>query len=185
MPRNGAPASPESRLNKLTIMRLSGDARARPSASFLTPAESNIASVSSFVRELTSSALAPLLTTIARSSRPVTCRVLTRPVDIASTEISTATTPAIPMMTTDDVPIRCGRLRIFIAETAAIWARAFMAGCSSDRKRVDDVQPLSAHRRRQATDDGQQHRHGESAEYHGRRQYARAQCRADGLEGGC
>jgi hypothetical protein len=113
-------------LNKLTIMSVSGDASARPSGPFLTPAESAIANVSSIVSALTSSAPAPVLTTIARLSGPEVCSALTSPDDIAKTEISTATTPAMPMMTTEDVPIRCGTLRIFIQDTAAISVRVLM-----------------------------------------------------------
>ncbi len=79
-----------------------------------------MASAASLVKTLISSVLEPVRTTMARFSGPVLCKVLINPVDMASTEISTATTPAIPMTTTEEVPIRCGRLRIFIADTAAI-----------------------------------------------------------------
>jgi hypothetical protein len=41
-------------------------------------------------------------------------------VDMAKTEINTATTPAIPITTTEEVPILCGRLRKFMTDTAAI-----------------------------------------------------------------
>src|ERR1700733_7340067 len=157
IPRNGAPASLPSLLNKLTIMRVSGEASARPSGLFWIPGESAIASVSSLVRTLKSSTLAPVLTTIARLSGPVFSSVLTRPVDMARTEISTATTPAIPMTTTDEGPIRWGRLRMFITDTAAISVRVLMAGSSSARKRIDDVESLGAQRRRQPADHGQRH----------------------------
>ena len=42
------------------------------------------------------------------------------PVDMASTDTSTATTPAMPITMTSEVLARCGRLRKFIAVTARI-----------------------------------------------------------------
>lgn len=77
-------------------------------------------SAASLVKTLMSSALEPWRTTTARLSVPVFCKVLMNPVDMASTDINTATTPAMPMTTTEEVPILCGRLRMFMADTAAI-----------------------------------------------------------------
>jgi hypothetical protein len=86
----------------------------------LTPAESAIVSAASFVKTLTSSVLEPVRTTMARFSGPVFSKVRMKPVDMARTEINTATTPAIPITTTEEVPILCGRLRRFMADTAEI-----------------------------------------------------------------
>jgi len=102
------------------ISSVSGEAKGRPSRPFLMPAESAMARAASLVNTLTSSVLEPVRITMARLSGPVFCSVLMNPVDIASTDINTATTPAMPMTTTDEVPTRCGRLRMFMADTAAI-----------------------------------------------------------------
>jgi hypothetical protein len=48
------------------------------------------------------------------------------PAAMAKTDTSTATTPALPMIITDDVPSRCDRLRKFIAVTEAICEMVFM-----------------------------------------------------------
>lgn len=77
------------------------------------------------------SAAEPLRRTMTRSSRPEFFMVLIMPVDMASTEISTATTPAIPMTMTIEVPRRCGRLRRFIAVTAPICRNIFISSFPS------------------------------------------------------
>jgi hypothetical protein len=57
---------------------------------------------------------------MARSSRPVLEIVFMMPIDMDSTDNSTATTPAMPMTMTKDVPSRWGTLRRFIAEMEVI-----------------------------------------------------------------
>ncbi len=57
---------------------------------------------------------------ITRSPRPVLARVWRKPSDIASTDTSTPTTPAMPTITTSEVPTREGRLRRFMAVMARI-----------------------------------------------------------------
>jgi len=57
---------------------------------------------------------------ITRSPRPVLASVWRNPSDIASTDTSTPTTPAMPTTTTSDVPMRDGKLRRFMAVIATI-----------------------------------------------------------------
>jgi hypothetical protein len=50
-----------------------------------------------------------------------------RPVASASTDSSTATTPAVPMTMTAEEAARLGRLRRLIEETASSWVIVFMS----------------------------------------------------------
>src|SRR5271167_2871256 len=63
---------------------------------------------------------------MARSARPVLERVWVSPVAMDNTEISTATTPAIPMTMTNEDTARAGRLRRFMAVTAITWLKVLM-----------------------------------------------------------
>ena len=57
----------------------------------------------------------------------VLASVCRKPSDIASTETSTPTTPAMPTTTTSDVPTREGRLRRFMSVMAKIWVSERMS----------------------------------------------------------
>jgi hypothetical protein len=50
---------------------------------------------------------------MTRAGRPVLASVCRKPSDMASTDTSTPTTPAMPTTTTSDVPSRLGIVRKF------------------------------------------------------------------------
>ena len=58
---------------------------------------------------------------MTRSGRPVLASVWRKPSDIASTDTSTPTTPAIPTTTTSEVPSRAGSVRRLSRVISAIW----------------------------------------------------------------
>src|SRR5271167_1345626 len=95
---------------------------------------------------------------MARSARPVLERVCVRPVAIDNTEISTATTPAIPTTMTNEDAARAGRLRKFIAVTATTCLKVLMQFPLSARECVDDLQPPGTPSRREPARKRQQHR---------------------------
>ena len=63
---------------------------------------------------------APLRITSARDVDPEPCMAAVKPEAIDSTETSTITTPAMPMMATPDEPSRCGMVRRLSAVTASV-----------------------------------------------------------------
>src|SRR5580693_3109150 len=95
---------------------------------------------------------------MARSARPVLERVRVSPVARDRTEISTATTPAIPTTMTKEDAARAGRLRKFIAVTAITCLKVLMEFPLAARECVDDLQAPGAPSRRQATRKRQQNR---------------------------
>src|SRR5271168_2045643 len=94
---------------------------------------------------------------MARSARPVFESVRVRPVAMDSTEISTATTPAIPTTITNEDAARAGRLRRFIAVTAITCLKVLMEIPLPARERVDDLQAPRPPCRRHAARQRQQH----------------------------
>src|SRR5271165_673184 len=97
---------------------------------------------------------------MARSARPVLESVCVSPVEMDKTEISTATTPAIPTTMTNEEVARAGRLRKFIAVTATICFKVLMKLSLSARERVDDFQPPGPPGRRQPACQRQEYRNG-------------------------
>src|SRR5580692_6869577 len=95
---------------------------------------------------------------MARSARPVLARVWVSPVEMDRTEISTATTPAMPTTMTNEDAARAGRLRKFIAVTATTCLKVLieipLAACEC----VDDLQAPGAPGRRQPARQRQQNR---------------------------
>src|SRR5690349_15962509 len=160
-PRIATLTSALSSLRKTLIKRrASADAIGLPAASRLTPGASSTRRAASRPRALPVSDAEPLRITIARSSRPECSMVSIMPVDIASTEISTATTPAMPITMTIEVPTRCGKLLKFIVVTAPICLNRFMS-CLPPPKRIDHAELARPPCRLQAADQrGQQHRAG-------------------------
>ena len=55
------------------------------------------------------------------SARPVALRVLSKPVAMASKAVNTATTPARPMMITNEGAQRSGMLRMLMPVMANTW----------------------------------------------------------------
>src|SRR5271168_1432637 len=106
---------------------------------------------------------------MARSARPVLDSVCVSPVAIDKTEISTATTPAIPTTMTNEDAARAGRLRKFIAVTAITCLKVLMELLLAARKRIDDFQAPGAPRRRQAAGQRQQNRDAGAPTVHRRR----------------
>ena len=90
------------------------------------PGAASIATRSSREIVLSASAVEPVRNTIARSSRAAFDIAFCSPVAIASTVVSTATTPAIPTQITSDVPIRCGMLRRLMPVMASVCLIEFM-----------------------------------------------------------
>jgi hypothetical protein len=111
---------PSSFLNRLMSASDSAERIGLPSVPCLTPTPSAISRNESRLTELAFSDEEPLRMMITRSSRPAFSIVLIMPVDMASTDVSTATTPAMPITMTNEVAARCGKLRRFIAVTAPI-----------------------------------------------------------------
>ncbi len=100
---------------------------------------------------------------MARSARPVFEIVDSTPIAIASTDSTTATTPAMPITMTNDEPSRCGTLRRFIAEIEVICPIALMRKPQRLGERVDDGQTVRAQRRRQPAQQ-RQHNRGDRAD---------------------
>ena len=94
-----------------TITISSADARGLPPASRATPGRGAMSVVWSRPRPLDNSESEPARSMMTRSWRPVLARVWRKPSDIANTDTSTPTTPAMPITTTSDVPSRCGMVR--------------------------------------------------------------------------
>src|SRR5579859_5279420 len=89
-----------------------------PSAVLRTPGASRMVSALSRESVLPSSEVEPPRMTIARSARPVWSSAAEKPIAMASTEISTPTTPAMPTTMTSELPSREGmpcRLRTVTA----------------------------------------------------------------------
>src|SRR5271167_314942 len=105
---------------------------------------------------------------MARSARPVLESVCVRPVAMDKTEISTATTPAIPTTMTNEDAARAGRLRKFIAVTATACFKVLMEFPLPARERVDDFQPPGPPRRRQPARQRQQDRYERAPTVHRR-----------------
>jgi hypothetical protein len=120
------------------------EAIALPSAPRFTPGASSISGAASRDNALDISVVEPLRSTIARSSRPVFWSASIIPVDIASTDTSTATTPAMPITITNEVLARCGRLRKFIEVTAPTCLKRFIqyspVVALSNRECFDNIQ---------------------------------------------
>src|SRR5262249_16416074 len=95
---------------------------------------------------------------ITREGRPVLASVWRNPSDIASTDTSTPTTPAMPTTTTSELPSRRGTFCRLISVIGAAWFSHAMASPVSGQ-RVHDAQPAHPERRRQA--DGERQRAGE------------------------
>src|ERR1700722_11827806 len=177
-PRSTAVASePSSRLNNFSSRRGSEVTRGLPSESCLTPGASTTIRTSLRDRALPDSDTEPLRKTMARSSRPVSCSVLDIPTDMARTATSTATTPALPMMTTKEGPSRCGRLRKFKATTALICATKFTVPLSAGQS-VDDVDSSGSPRRRKPAHNSPQDGNPQSCLQHRRRWRQGAEQRA-------
>ncbi len=109
-----------SLVGRSTTVSVSAEAMAWPEASFFTPGASMIVRPWSRVMTLDRSDAEPARTTMARSVRPVFEIVDNTPIAIASTDSTTATTPAMPITMTNEEPSRCGTLRRFIAEIEVI-----------------------------------------------------------------
>ena len=77
-------------------------------------------SASTPVRPLVISLSAPLRITSTRAGEPASCIAALNPAAIDSTDTSTTTTPAMPMMATPDEPRRCGMVRRLRAVTANV-----------------------------------------------------------------
>ena len=75
---------------------------------------------------------------------------------MASTEISTATTPAMPMTITRRGAEPLRQAARLIEVTAPICLKVLMSVLSAAGERVDDVEPLRAQRRRQPGDQREQ-----------------------------
>ncbi len=142
-PRNGTLLGWLSPLRgRSTITTSSAEASERPAPSRATPGRAASSVAWSRPTPLESSASEPARSMITRSPRPVLASVWRNPSDIASTDTSTPTTPAMPTTTTSDVPMREGRLRRFMRVMAAIWVsvriepgrRSTVSG-SADRSR--------------------------------------------------
>ena len=101
-----------------TITTSSADASGRPAASRATPGRLASRVAASRATPLDSSASEPARSMITRSGRPVLASVWRKPSDIASTDTSTPTTPAMPTTTTSEVPSRWGIVRRLIR---VIW----------------------------------------------------------------
>src|SRR5271154_6757012 len=104
---------------------------------------------------------------MARSARPVLERVRVSPVARDKTEISTATTPAIPTTMTKEDAARAGRLRKFIAVTAITCLKVLMRFPSAACERVDDFQPPGAPCWRKAAGKRQQSRNARAPTIYG------------------
>src|SRR5580658_720488 len=140
-----------------TMTTASAEAIGWPDAVFLIPSASSMVSTASRASVLASSEFEPPRKTIARSGRPAFLIVWLKPTAIARTETSTATTPAMPMTMTSEVPSRCGMLRRFIRVTVPIWRNRLIALSSSSGQGIDQPQPLEAPSRRQGGRERQHH----------------------------
>ena len=96
---------------------------AGPSASRAMAGRLASSAVWSRATPLDISASEPARSMITRSSRPVLASVWRNPSAIESTDTSTPATPAMPMMTTREVPRRWGRLRRLTRVICAIWSQ--------------------------------------------------------------
>ena len=76
---------------------------------------------------------APLRITIARLGEPASAIAAVKPEAIESTDTSTTTTPAMPMMATPEEPRRCGMVRRFSSVTATVWLNQWNIGPSLSR----------------------------------------------------
>src|SRR5262245_57340399 len=94
---------------------------------------------------------------ITREGRPVLASVWRKPSDIASTETSTLTTPAMPTTTTSEVPSRRGTVCRLISVILATWFSLAIAS-PVPGQRVHDAQPAHPQRRGQADRQRQGHR---------------------------
>ena len=142
-PRNGTLLGLVSPLRgRSTITTSSAEASGRPAPSRATPGSAARRTAWSRSTPLESSESEPARSMITRSPRPVLASVWRNPSDIASTDTSTPTTPAMPTTTTSDVPTREGRFRRFMRVMAAIWVsvrikRACFRRMSARRPELD------------------------------------------------
>src|SRR5262245_58905312 len=95
---------------------------------------------------------------MTRVGRPVVASVWRNPSPIASTDTSTATTPAMPITTTSDVPIRYGMVLRLISVTCATWLSQDI-GSPVATQRVHDAQAVHTQRGRQPDRERQRRRH--------------------------
>ena len=85
-----------------------------------------IAATSSRDRELSDSAVARCVSTMARASLPSPSIVALKLIDMARIGMNTATAPAMPMTITSELPSRRGMFRRFMAVTASVWLMKLM-----------------------------------------------------------
>ena len=112
-PRKGTLLGSVSPLRgRSTITTSSADASGRPRASRATPGSVGEQRGRSRGTPLDSSASEPARSMITRSGRPVLASVWRKPSDIARTDTSTPTTPAIPTTTTSEVPSAAGTVQV-------------------------------------------------------------------------
>src|ERR1700688_1778037 len=94
--------------------------------------------------------------------------ICTRPAAIDSSETITSTTVATPTTVTSEAPARCGIARTFIAVTAQICAKRFIAASRSPASQgVDDFEPHGADGRRQPADQGECDRQSKAGQHQG------------------
>ena len=105
------------------------------------------------------SPLAPVRSTSARSSAADLVNTLVIPAAIAKIATSTPTTPAVPTMTTDDMPHRAGMLRMLNIVTARICFIGLGWFGLARSQRVDDRKSGRADCRHDTYADTQQQSH--------------------------
>ena len=85
-----------------------------------------IVATSSRVRELSVSAVARCVSTMARVSLPSPLMVALKLIDMARIGMNTPTAPAMPMTITSELPSRRGMLRRLAAVNATVWRMKLM-----------------------------------------------------------
>ena len=127
-PRTDRPArAPFCLRSRFTPVVNSAEAAGPPPAARAIPGASLIAATASTSSVLENSPVAPARSTMARSSLPVASTAPESPRVNAETDMMTATTPAMPTTTTDELASRWGTLRRFIRVTDAICLSKLMS----------------------------------------------------------